>query len=295
MAAKSFTVVCIFMLTIAPAWLPITTQAKDQPTDSSGADGLRGITVPHRTATLAAERPSPISRIAVVEGQFVATGDLLATLDDAAQRIRIDMARAEAESTLRIDLARTKQQRARNDLEHYTRLSSGNHASGRELTEAKLNAEAARLEYELAQFEHRQLEREYARQQQLLELLRVRAPFDGYIAKVHKQIGETVDELEGLITVVELDPLEVWLDCPVRWAGRVQPGDLVTVRPLDKQWAPRVGEVILTHRVADAASQTFKIKITVANNDAAWMSGLKVVVDLDAPPPQRPDATAFGR
>ena len=78
----------------------------------------------------------------------------------------------------------------------------------------------------------------------------------------------------------QLDPLHVTVDCPLSLAPVVQVGDQARVRPADRAWAPRPGTVILAHRVADGASQTFKIKLSVDNKDAGWMSGMKVTVEF---------------
>ena len=41
-----------------------------------------------------------------------------------------------------------------------------------------------------------------------------------------------------------------------------------------------MGEVLLASRIADGASQTFKVKLSVGNADLGWIAGMKVVVEF---------------
>ena len=109
---------------------------------------------------------------------------------------------------------------------------------------------------------------------------RIEAPFDGYGARILKHIGEPVNEREGIIDLAELDPIEVVLDCPLNRSGNVKMRDTVVLRPLDSRWDERRGEVVLASKVADSASQTFRVRISVPNPDLDWISGLQVHVVL---------------
>jgi hypothetical protein len=122
------------------------------------------------------------------------------------------------------------------------------------------------------------------------------------VAEHLKEVGEAVEEREGLVTFVQLSPLLVTLDCPVALAGRLSAGRCFEVRPADPQWPVRVATVRHVSRVADPASQTLKVELVVPNDDARWISGIKVRVDVSKPvlaqgkdgPQQAPDAV-FGR
>lgn len=247
---------------------------------------VAGISSPHRTATLAALQPSRIVRLEVADGQVVREGELLVVLDDGVQRVRAEKAKADADSLLDIELASTRMRQASADLERLRHLDVEDSASDQELREAETEAETARLMYEVAKFEQRQAARLYEYQQLMLERLHIRAPFSGYVTEVLREIGETVTEAEGILRIVELDPLEISVDCPLELAQAVRVGERVLVRPADPQWEPRIGKIVLCSRVADPGSQTFKTKLVVDNGDAGWRSGLKVVVDFASSVPK---------
>jgi membrane fusion protein (multidrug efflux system) len=243
-----------------------------------------GITAPCRTATLASVQPSRIARIETAEGSFVRRGDPVVQLEEGVQLARTEIAKATAETTLNVEHAKARWMRAQRDLDRLIRLHGSDSASSKELSDATADAEITRIEYELANFNQGQAVRAYEREKEVLKEFRLIAPFDGYVFEHLKHAGETVNELEGIVTLVQLNPLKVSVDCPVALAATVTVGDRFRVAPVDRRLSPRVGTVMLTSRTADGGSQTFKVKLHVDNEDVAWMAGLKVVVDFARDP-----------
>ena len=127
-----------------------------------------------------------------------------------------------------------------------------------------------------------------------MDELSLEAPFRGYISERLKEVGDTVEEREAILTVVQLDPLVVELDCALGDTPRLRAGQRVRIAPLDVSQAARVGEVYFVSKVADPASQTFKVKIWVPNADNSWAAGVRVAVDLEqvAVVREEPDQTA---
>lgn len=239
-----------------------------------------GITSPFRSATLASVHSGQIADLAVPEGGVVRKGELVFALDDRVQRARTQIAQARAESNLEVDLAAARWGQAKGELERLLALYVDSSASPKELRDARIDADVARLEYEVARFQHDQDIRAHEHERRVLEQFQIRAPFTGYVAQHVKQLGETVDQTEAVAKLAQLDPLLVSVDCPLSMAPLIREGDRVRVRPVDPQWEPRLATVTLASRVADGASQTFKVKLSVDNKDAGWVSGLKVLVEF---------------
>lgn len=274
----------LFLVAIMHCWPGVT--ASGQVGVPSGfrnephAGVVIGFTAPFRKATLAALQQGRIRRFVVDEGQMVACGDTLVELDDAVQRALTEIARLEAESDLRVELARVEMKRAQEELNRVSRLSSDAMASAKEMSEARAEADAARLSFGLSKLEHEEAVQDYKMRREILAQLAVYAPFAGYVSAHLKELGETVEEREGIIDLVQLDPLLISVDCPLELMRSVQLNKKVEIRPVDSAWRPRVGTVTFINRVADAASQTFKVKLHVPNKDLQWISGLKVEVHL---------------
>lgn len=242
-----------------------------------------GHTAPHRKAQMATVQEGRLMHVPVREGDFVAQGELLFVIDDAVQRANVDLAAARANSTLEVELARTKWEAADMDREWWVKLRGTDRASSKELNDTISAALVAQLEYQLAEFTNGQESRTLEVQQRLLDQYRVTAPFSGYVAEVVKKPGDTLDRFDPVLTLVQLDPLEVSIDCPIAIAHSVQAGQRFRVRPLDGGWKPRIASVAFASKLADGGSQTFKVKLMVDNADHQWMAGMKVEVDLSNP------------
>ncbi|MBN1490691.1 MAG: efflux RND transporter periplasmic adaptor subunit [Phycisphaerae bacterium] len=249
-------------------------------TSLSATTTVSGITAAHQTALLATIEQSRIAQILVAEGGTAGQDDRLVTLDDSVQRTQVEIAQARAESMLEINRTKARSEWAEKELAHVSELHTKGIASPKELRDAQMEADVARLDHAIARFEHEQAVREYKRQQEMLARLHIRAPFSGYVTEVLKQVGEAVDEGEIILRLVQLDPLDVWIDCPFRFADAIRTGASLAVQPLDGRRPVRTGTVFLVNRVVDPGSQTFKVKLTVDNKDAGWAAGMKVVVDF---------------
>ena len=62
--------------------------------------------------------------------------------------------------------------------------------------------------------------------------------------------------------------------------ARIKPGQRVTVQPVEYLAEARVGEVVFASRIADAASQTLKVKVHVPNGPGDWLVGMQVNIDF---------------
>lgn len=280
--------------------------AGDLSTPKPGPTGLRadvatnvgvvGFTSPSRKATLTVTTTGRVVRFLAEEGDTVRAGDVLVRLDDAVQRSRTEFARIRSECELEIQLARVKLQRAVEDLERLEELPVELQASTHDVSQARAAVAAARLEVSIAERDHALAIHDYETQRRTLDELRVCAPFDGYIAEHIAEVGDTIEPDRGILTIVQLDPLQVSFDCPISLLPELAAGDRVPLEPLDSCWPARVGVVRHVNRVADAGSQTAKIKLDVPNADHVWISGMKVRVNLAARQAKSgPDAAPVAR
>jgi len=271
------------LLACCAALAASATTLGDPPAASRAPRAVVGMTAPFETATLASVQAARIASIAASEGGIVRRGEIVVQLDERVQTARTEMAKANAETNLNIDHARARWERAQRDLERLQKLHGKDFASTKEMSDALAEEQIARVEYDLAHFNQAQALLAYQREAAMLEEFRLRAPFDAYVVAHLKRPGESVNELEGVISLAQLDPLRVILDCPVEAIATIAEGQRFWVRPADEHLAPRLGTVLLSSRVADGGSQTFRVKLTVENADAAWPAGLKVSVDLSEP------------
>lgn len=238
-----------------------------------------GITKPHSEALLGTVASGRIARVLVEEGQVVNKGDLLVALDDELQQARVESARIQAESSVDIELAQAHVDYTERELRRLQQLHD--HASDQEVKTAQQEYDYAKLELAKAKREHEKACQTFMLEQIRLKDLKIHAPFSGYVTELLRHEGETVDEQETIVSMVQLDPLDVDLDCPLHRAKDIHVGDTFRVDSTNPSWPSRIGKVVMISRVADPASQTLVVKISVPNKDGAWVSGLKVAIDLD--------------
>lgn len=248
--------------------------------DEPATHSIPGFTQPFRSSTLGAERPGRIAELSVEEGDAVTANQVLARMSDAFQRARTERARIIAQSTLAIDQARVRHDYCAEELKRIEALAEASSAASREILTATTDAQATRILLDIAQLEYQEAKLNYEAEKASLDQLSIRSPFDGYVAERLSEVGEIVEESDKILEIVQIDRLLVICDVPVPLVQYVRLGDTLTVRTRDANWPQRQGRVVLVDRVADAASQTVRVKLEVANADFGWLAGMKVFVDL---------------
>lgn len=267
------------------ALLTATVSTANPPSTSSGPRVVVGMTTAFESATLASVQPARIESINIPEGGLVRRGAIVVQLDERSQAARTAMAKANAETGLNVEYARVRWERAKRDLDRLQKLHGSDFASTKEMSDAIADEQISRVEYDLAHFNQSQAVTAHEREAALLEDFRLRAPFDGYVTAHLKHAGEAVNVLEGVVTLAQLDPLKVVLDCPVEMLSTIEAGSRYWVRPTDERFPKRIGTVLFANRAVDGGSQTLRVKLTVENGDGAWPAGLKVHVDFSEPAP----------
>lgn len=150
--------------------------------------------------------------------------------------------------------------------------------------------EQANGEYEVARQKLRQVrgqQRIAADEQRVavaqLALRTVRSPFAGVVVERYVNAGERVEE-RPLMRIAVIDPLRVELMVPNAQFGRFSSGDRVTVRPELPGAEPVVATVRHVDRVLDAASNSFRVRLTLPNPQHRLPAGLRCKVDLPLAP-----------
>lgn len=195
---------------------PVTTLASSEP---AGTEVVApGIVEPWGgQVDLAAQEPGWIAQVLVKEGEVVRAGQLLATLDDGAQRHAVELARAEvAEATARADFARTAASRI-------SRLHADGTVSANETDRATTDALAQAAAAEGTQARLRLAEA-------ALERRRIIAPRSGTILLSRFHPGEFYGPGVGPLFVLgDMSRLQVRLEVDEIDAHDVQDGAPATL------------------------------------------------------------------
>ena len=107
-----------------------------------------------------------------------------------------------------------------------------------------------------------------------LEMRTIRSTVDGVVMKRELSAGEYVGD-KPILSIAQIDPLNVEVIVPVRRAGTIQNGMYAEARPESPVGGVYVGRVVIVDKVIDAASGTFGVRVELPNPSLKLPAGLK--------------------
>ncbi len=264
-----------------------------------------GYVTARRQATVSAQITGTLKEVLIEEGERVEEGQVLARLEDTAQRAALGQAEAQlAQARAQVGEVRVRLAQARRDRERLDDLV------GRKLV-SRQSAEAAGTEADAlaAQLAAQQRYVELAEAQQRsaqvqLDYTTVRAPFAGVVIAKAAQVGEIVSPLSagggftrtGVGTIVDMDSLEIEVDVNESYINRVRAGAPAhAVLDAYQDWTIPA-HVIAIIPTADRGKATVKVRIGLDQKDPRVLPDMGARVSFleeakpavaDAPPPAK--------
>ena len=199
----------------------------------AATEDVVGTVRPKLSATIEAKVSGRIDKMAVVPGQSVKAGDLLAHLDAAEISSRLDQVTAA--------LAQAEQD--------WKRISK--------LFEQQAST---RSEYDAADARYRMAKGAAAEAKAMMSYCEVLAPFDGVITRKLADVGDLAAPGKPLLQMENPDTLRLEADVPEALVGNVKPGDKLTVR-IAAVGTGIEGTVAEMSPTADPNSRTYLVKL----------------------------------
>lgn len=295
-------VVALIVLLGGGAWLALSGRgalpvhtALAQPLAGGGGAGASvldatGYVTARREATVSAQMTGKVTEVLFDEGDRVKEGQVIARLDDTAQKAALAQAQAQLQSARALltedeaQLAQNVRDRARNE-----DLVKRNLVSQQALEQARtqVDTQSALVESQRRQIELAQANLRSAQVQ--LDYCTVRAPFSGVVIAKAAQVGEIVSPLSagggftrtGIGTLVDMDSLEIEVDVNEAYINRVEPGQPVaSVLNAYPDW--RIpSHVIAIIPTADRSKATVKVRIGFDVKDARIVPDMGVRVSFE--------------
>lgn len=235
----------------------------------SFGQSVEAITRPNADVTLSFVRAGQVAEVAVKEGDAVKPGDLLARQDDTAEQIQLEQLKAEAEDTVRVEAAEAQLAQKREDLKKLEWAQKEGAATEWEVAHARLEVRIGELSLRLSRFEHAQAGRKFEETKAQVERMRLRSPIAGTVEEVKVEPGESPEPLTPALRIVRTDPLWVEVPVPLAVAVHVRTGQTAEVAfPVAEGEVPSdpvQGRVVYVAAVADAASETLRVRVEVPN------------------------------
>jgi len=233
---------------------------------TSYAEALQGITAPNADITLSFVVAGRVSDVLVEPGTTVEKDQLLVHLYDEPEKIQCQQLKMLSEDRTKIHAAKAELAQKQVDLKKLEQAKAKGAASVWEVDHLYLNVRIAELSLQSAILEQQQYRQRYDHASSQLVRMRLAAPIAGLVEEVSVEVGESIGTLGPVIRIVQNDPL--WIDVPVPMA---QARDLklgqdvwITFPGTTSEGSPN-GRIINISAVADAASETLRIRIEVPN------------------------------
>ena len=237
---------------------------------------------PHSVSDVSTREQGVLEEILVERGDLVKKGQVVARLESGLEKIALDYAAARAEMQGDVEAAKAKLDYARRQQSRINELYTGKAISFNEKDKAETDVRLAETELQVATDNHRlmQIERERAARQ--LQLRSIRSPVDGVIVEILLVPGESVeDRAREIMTIAEVDPLNVELILPAELFGSVKVGMPAQITPLIPGGTVRSAKVAVVDRTIDAASATFGVELQLHNTDLSIPGGIRCKIDFD--------------
>src|SRR5579863_5259787 len=260
--------------------IEIDTASAIAPSSQSGAAAsvlqATGYVTARREATVSAQITGTLTQVLIEEGERVVAGQVLAKLDDTAQRAALAQSLAQVQASKAIlvqDQAQLEQ--ARRDWQRNQDLIDRHLVSQQalETSQTQVRSLEAQVSSQVRQVELSQAAERGAQVQ--LDYTTIRAPFSGVITAKAAQAGEIVSPISagggftrtGVGTIVDMDSLEIEVDVNEAYINRVLPRQAAqAVLDAYPNWTIPA-HVIAIIPTADRSKATVKVRIGIDQKD----------------------------
>ncbi len=231
-------------------------------------------------------QPGKLAAIEVQEGEQVTAGQLLAKQDDGIEQAQLRILEARINNLTPIQLAEVALKQKLYELEQLKNANKKGATTKWEVDQASIAADTARLSLKMREFDREQDQLQLASVQESINKLSIASPINGVIEEIHAAVGESVQALEPVITLVKTDFLILDLPVPLETAKTLQVGQVCETVFTDGAVKEATIEQIST--VADGAASTLEIKLLLPNNEKR-PAGERVVVNCPDDPESQQD------
>ncbi len=243
---------------------------------SPGHSTLQGLAEPINDAILHPSVPGVVMQVHVKEGDFVAEGTPIVTLDNRVQLAATKAAEVLTQSKAALRSAELAVARTESLYRRTKTAFSNNAASKFELMAKENQWQDALTQLDAERESLSQAESNLTLEKARLDDLTLRAPFDGTVIQLFAKLGNSVDSETPAVRIAMHQQLEVQMHLPVALFGRVAQGQTLNMRASAPVEGNVRGVVRYASPVVDPVSGTFRVVFDIANPDLSYPAGFQV-------------------
>jgi len=242
---------------------------------SHTAEGFDCLIQPKMVLKLGTPVPGLIAELLVDRGTLVKKGDVIARLESNVEAAVVSLAKARAGNDASVRSGQAKVSFALRKEDRTKQLRKNDNIPIAVADEAETAARVAEIELDEAGVNLQLAQLELARATELLNQRTIRSPIDGVVVERKLGPGEYAFDQAHLVTVSQVDPLNVEVFVPLSQFGKIQLGMQAEVYPEDPVGGTYAATVTVVDQVFDAASGTIGVRLELPNRDYKLPAGLK--------------------
>jgi RND family efflux transporter MFP subunit len=202
------------------------------------------------------------------DGATVKAGDRLVQLDDTVELALLAQIEAASRDTTQIQASQASLDQKKVDLTKMEAAALHRAVTELEVEHARLDVTIADLALKMAVFEHEQAVRKYDETRKRMDTMCLLSPISGVVEQVTIEAGESVNALDDVMRIVQIDPLWIDVSVPLPTARSLRKEQVVQVAFPEPNPETTQGRVTYISSVADAGSATLVVRIEVPNKSA---------------------------
>ena len=218
--------------------------------------------------------PGVVASIHTYRSELVGKGNIIAKIESSVEQAAVRQAKLRAELNTAIKLREETARFGHLTQKRNQKLLKKSAISVQDMDQLKSETRIAELQLKQEKDNQRIAHLEYLRAKSVLDLRTIRSPVDGVVMEQFKSVGEYVDN-EPLMRVAQLDPLHIEVIVPVKYMGWVKPGMQAQVTSAFSGENAYSATVKRVDPVADAASGTYGVRLSLPNPDYFIPAGMR--------------------
>ena len=241
-----------------------------------GSVTVDAFTAPHLQLQIATQIGGVVTKVVVEEGDHVSAGQDVVHLNDDLLRAQLAVSEARTQSAeAQIAAAKARFELLTKEYEREQQLLEKKVASQEDLDKARLDRDLADLSIQNAENDLKIAKLTADRDRVAVEQTVFRAPDDGEVLRIAVREGEAAEPLHPVFSMVTVDPLDVITYVPIDTVGRISVGTTAMLKLEGVSPEPLACTVKVVDRVADPASGTYRIKLTLPNQKRQIAAGAR--------------------
>ena len=261
------------------ALLAGTLPARAQTDASDGTSAGTCIIKPHVQIQLGSAVSGLLSSVLVDRGDVVHQGQIVAQLESSVEQATaaLDQLRASNDNAVKAEgldreLSVREAARKKSLVDKGIENQNALDEFATKVQEGDLHIQQAKMDQQIAALTA-------VRSERALALKQIRSPIDGVIIERKLSAGEYIYEQTSILTIAQLDPLNVEVVLPLSRYGEISVRSTAIVHPNAPVGGAYPAKVDVIDPVIDAASATFGVRLLLPNPQRTIPAGIRCSVE----------------